>query len=227
MLASGCAPSFRAWGRSVVRSIAVLPICFVLGACASLPTPSEMVGKALEATGLKAPEPPKNPLADADASKLDPSKLELSQVPRFVSFKLHASPALNIDGQGRSLSLVARLYKLKSPDAFWKAPYAAFGNSAREKELLGDDIVEVRDIQLVPGQQINLRERMSRDVGYVGIVALFHSPAPQRWRYVFAASKLEFSGLAMGAHACSLSVLAGEPLYLDPALARLGPGVCV
>lgn len=181
-----------------------------------------MVSKALEATGLKAPEPPKNPLADADVSKLD-----VSQVPRFVSFKLHASPALNIDAQGRSLSLVARLYKLKSPDAFWKAPYAAFGNAAKEKELLGDDIVEVRDIQLVPGQQINLREKMSRDVGYVGIVALFHSPAPQRWRYVFAASKLEFSGLAMGAHACSLSVLAGEPLYLDPALARLGPGVCV
>lgn len=201
--------------------MAMLPICLALAACASLPTPSEMVSKALEATGLKAPEPPKNPLADADVSKFD-----VSQIPRFVSFKLHASPALNIDAQGRSLSLVARLYKLKSPDAFWKAPYAAFGNSAKEKELLGDDIVEVRDIQLVPGQQVNLREKMSRDVGYVGVVALFHSPAPQRWRYVFAASKLEFSGLAMGAHACSLSVLEGEPLYLDPALARLGPGVC-
>lgn len=198
----------------------MLSMCLALAACSSMPTPSEMVGKALEATGLKAPEPPK--LGEADVSKF-----EASQIPRYVSVKLHASPALNIDAQGQSLSLVARLYKLKSPDAFWKAPYATFGNAAKEKELLGDDIVEVRDIQLVPGQQINLREKMSRDVGYVGIVALFHSPAPQRWRYVFAAGKLEFGGLAMGAHACSLSVLAGEPLYLDPALARLGPGVCV
>jgi type VI secretion system protein VasD len=210
----------RAWHRSVARSMALLFACVVQAGCSSLPTPSEMVGKALEATGLKAPEPPK--LADTEVPKFD-----VSQVPRYVSFKLHASPALNIDSQGRSLSLVARVYKLKSPDAFWNAPYAAFGNAAKEKELLGDDIVEVRDIQLVPGQQINLREKMSRDVGYVGIVALFHSPAPQRWRYVFAASKLEFSGLAMGAHACSLSVMTGEPLYLDPALARLGPGVCV
>lgn len=182
----------------------------------------ELVDKALEATGLKAPEPPKNPLADLDASKID-----VSQIPRFVTLKLHASPALNIDAQGRSLSLVARLYKLKSPDAFWNAPYAAFGNAAKEKELLGDAVLEVRDIQLVPGQQINLREKMSRDVGYIGVVALFHSPAPQRWRYVFSANTLELSGLAIGAHACSLSVLAGEPLFLDAALVRLGPGVCV
>lgn len=169
--------------------------------------------KALEAVGLKKPAAPELP----DAAK--PA--------RRIALKVQASPSLNVDeASGASLSLLARIYKLRSAEAFLAAPYETFGDAAREKERLGADLLEVRDLQLVPGQRVEATEKVSREAAYVGVVALFHSPAPQRWRYAFAADELERSGLTLGAHACALTVSSGAPLGMTAAFARSSPGQC-
>jgi type VI secretion system protein VasD len=186
-----------------------------LSACETANKAVEAVGavkdKALEVVGLKKEIP----------------ELPESALPaRKVLLRIQASDSLNVDASGRSLALVTRVYKLKSAQAFLSTPYEAFGNAVREKEHLGEDIVEVRDLQLVPGQRYEVQDKIAREAGYVGVVALFRAPAPQRWRYAFSTEAAEKTGITLGAHACSLSVSMGAPVNASTQVAAMGPGMC-
>mgnify|MGYP003456990830 CR=1 FL=1 len=70
---------------------------------------------------------------------------------------------------------------------------------------LGADLLEVTDVMLVPGQRYEALERVSREAGFVGVVALFHSPAPQRWRLSYPAAEAAQDGITVGLHGCALS----------------------
>ena len=177
----------------LVASAALLQGCTTT---AALEMAGTVANAVLEKSGLKKPD-------------IDP---EVVNLPYKVSLRLVASDALNVDAAGRSLSLVTRVYKLRSANAFLQAPYSAFGDAAREKAALGDDVVEVRDVLLVPGQRYEVQDKMKREVQFIGIVALFRAPAPQRWRYAFEAPDAEKSGLLIGAHSCALSVATGVPV---------------
>jgi type VI secretion system protein VasD len=148
---------------------------------------------ALEATGLKKP----------------PELPEAQQPPRKVALRLHAADKLNVNDKGQSLALVARIYKLKQTAAFDSAPFDSFLDPATEKRALGADLLEVEEVTLVPGQHLELNEKLTRDAGYVGVVALYHAPAAQRWRLAFPAAEAERSGVTIGLHACAMSVGAG------------------
>jgi type VI secretion system protein VasD len=170
--------------------VAVAILLSLLAGCAG---GGSLAGAALEAAGMrKAPELP-------DAQK----------PPRSVAIRLHAADKLNVDARGQPLALVARIYKLRQSAAFEQAPYAAFLSPHTEKEALGADLIEVKEVTLVPGQRYEVLEKVSREAGYVGVVALFRAPAAQRWRLAFAATEAEQAGLTVGLHACALSVGAG------------------
>jgi type VI secretion system protein VasD len=162
-----------------------------LAGCAS--GPGSLGAAALEASGLRKPAE----LPDAQ------------KPPRIVALRLHAADKLNVDAKGRPLALVARIYTLRQNAAFERAPYAAFLNPQAEKDALGDDLVGVREVMLVPGQRYEANEKVAREAGYIGVVALFHAPAAERWRASFAAAEAEKAGLTVGLHACALSVGAG------------------
>lgn len=147
--------------------------------------------RALEAAGLRQP-----------AAGLEKS-------PRQVRLHLHAAPRLNSDALGRPLALVARVYSLRQARAFEAAPYAAFLTPEAEREAFGADLVAVREMIVVPGQRMETIENVPREAAYVGVVALFHSPAPQRWRLAFASHEAEKAGLTLGLQSCALSVGAG------------------
>ncbi len=175
-----------------------------------------MGNKALETIGFKKPETPPMPELPESAKPARPLKLRLA-----------ASDSLNVDESGRSLSLVVRVYKLRSPTAFLNAPYETFGNSVKEKEVLADELIEGREIVLLPGQQQQITERWAREASYVGVVALFRAPAPQRWRYAFALENfLLDDGLVLGAHACTLSIASGQPVGVSSAAMKLNSTAC-
>jgi type VI secretion system protein VasD len=165
--------------------------------------------KALELTGLKKPELPDSALPD-----------------RRIAWRLHASPSLNTLPDGQSLALLVRIYRLRSPDSFLQAPADAFGDAAREKEVLGDDLVSVREVQLVPGQRHETTDKLPRDIGHIGIVALFHHPAVGRWRYAFAAAPSELTGIDIGVHACAMTVHGGQPIGVSSARGRSAAVSC-
>lgn len=152
------------------------------------------IGALLAACGgaVKAPE-----LADAQK----PS--------RTVSVRLHAATKLNTDARGQSLALVARVYKLRQSAAFEAAPYAAFLSPQAEQAAFGADLLEVKEVTLVPGQKYEVMEKVSREAGYIGIVALFNKPAPQRWRLAYSAAEAEPGGVTVGMYACSMASGAG------------------
>lgn len=181
----------------------------LLSACSSTPTAIVMEGigamkdKALESVGIKKPEVP-----------------ESAKPERSIRWRLQASDALNTDAQGESLALLTRIYKLKSPNAFMQVPYEVFGDPAQEKARLGDELIETREVQLIPGQRHEVMDKVAREAPYVAIVALYRQPAPQRWRYVFSAEAAEKTGLTLGAHACALTVQSGEPIGLPLSLVR-------
>jgi type VI secretion system protein VasD len=160
-----------------------------LSACAA----GSLAGTALEMIGIR--QPPELP----DAQK----------PPRKVAIRLHASPNLNTDANGHPLALVARIYKLRQDAAFRQIAYESFLNAHTEHELLGNDLLEVREVLLVPGQHYESVEKVTREASFIGVVALFRAPAEQRWRLAFAAGDAEKDGITIGAHACALSIGAG------------------
>ena len=129
--------------------------------------------------------------------------------PRNVVVHLHAATRLNVDARGQSLALLVRIYKLRQRGAFEQAPYAAFLSPQAEREALGADLVDVRDVTLVPGQHLDVSDRLARDTPWFGVVALFHAPAEHGWRAVFSAADVEQAGVTVGLHACALTAGTG------------------
>lgn len=171
--------------RTGALLVAGIAACLLAG-CGS----NGIAAAALEASWLR--KPPELP----DAQK----------PPRSVALRLHASPKLNLDRRGQPIALAVRLYKLRRTEAFEQAPYAAFLDPQAEHESLGGDLVEVREIMLVPGQRYEVREQVSREAVHLAVVALFQRPAEGRWRTAVASADAEREGLTIGLHACALTV---------------------
>ncbi|MCU6432923.1 type VI secretion system lipoprotein TssJ [Undibacterium sp. Jales W-56] len=169
-----------------------------LAGCAAVSTVGSVANIALEATGLKKPDAPEIP--------------DAQQAPRNIAIRLHASENLNVDANGRPLALVTRVYKLRQGAAFQQIPFDVFLNPQKEKELLGNDLLEVKEVMLVPGQRYEIVEKVTKEAYFIGVVALFRSPAQQRWRATFVAKEAEVSGITIGLHACALSVGIGSAM---------------
>ncbi len=199
---------------SVCRTWLPLLVLLALGGCATATGALDSLGdfkdKALEATGLKKP---------------DISMPDVALPARRIPLALAASPSLNVDDDRHSLALLVRIYKLKNAEAFLSAPYQAFVSAEAEKQHLGEDLIEVREVQLVPGQHIDVTEKVAREAGYVGVVALYRAPAAQRWKFAFAADAAQLTGISLAAHACALSVTRGQP-YGTPPPNLPGLGAC-
>src|SRR5205085_10830896 len=141
------------------RTFRCSPLLFTLLACAVVAGcagggAGSPAGGLLEAAGLRKPPP----------------LPEAQQAPRSVALRLHAAKRLNLDTRGQSLALLVRIYKLRQRAAFEGAPYAAFLSAQAEREALGADLLEVRELTLVPGQELDLDEKLSREAGWLGVV---------------------------------------------------------
>lgn len=170
-----------------------------------------MLSKPLEWLGVKAPEPGTVPIPELE---------------RKVSLRLHAGDRLNTDPQDRSLSVVVRVYRLKDASAFLAAPQEAFRDAATERQAFGDDLLDVRELVLTPGQRHEVLESLPRNVGHLGVVAKFRAPADGRWRFAFASASAADTGITLGLHACAISVSAGQPVNTPPELLRLAGVNC-
>jgi type VI secretion system protein VasD len=175
-----------------LRNVLLLTTSLALIGCSAVATVNTVANIALEVVGIK-----KNDAQDLpDAQK----------PPRNISLKLDASENLNADVNGRPLAVVVRIYKLRQNAVFQQAPYNSFLAPQKEKEILGNDLLEVKEITLIPGQRFQAIEKVTKEAYFIGVVALFHSPAPHRWRVAFSSSDVEQSGITIGVHACALSV---------------------
>lgn len=179
--------------------IAAVAAAAILAGCGT----ASIAGAVLQIAGVH--RPPELP----DAQK----------PPRIVSIRLHAAPTLNSGNGGPPLALVARIYKLRQAEAFERLSYGGFTGAEAERELLGPDLLEVKEVLLIPGQRYEVMEKVDREAAYVGVVALFRAPDGGRWRAAFPAADAENAGITIGLHACAMTVGQGAPAR-QPQVAR-------
>jgi type VI secretion system protein VasD len=190
--------------------LCLLAMAFLLGGCASSQGPSTL-DKSLEWLGVSKPNLP---------------PAELAQVDRSVPLRIHAGDVLNTDANGKSLSVVVKIYKLREAETFLSAAAGAFKSADAERSALGGSVVDTRELVLTPGQKYEVIETLSPQISHLAVVAQFRTPAEGRWRFVFASRAAERSGITLGVHGCAISVAAGEPLNTPPELLRLAGAQC-
>jgi type VI secretion system protein VasD len=197
--------------KAHLRNAAIaLASSLALSGCSTV---GDVVGGGLEKLGLK------QPTSVAEAKAMVP-------LTKDITLRIHAGEVLNVDTESRPLSVVLRVYRLKSADAFMSAPIAAFRDADSEKTAFGPEVLDVREVVLTPRQKYEVVEALGQDVKYIAIVALFRAPSPGRWRFAFEKDAAAKSGVTLGAHACALSVAAGQVHGAAPELTRLVGANC-
>lgn len=171
-------------------------LLFVTGCSPLQIATSKATEMALNAVGIKLPE-------NSNSSP-----------PKVVNLHIQADKNMNANTNGEGLSAILRLYKLKDQNNFLVTPYSVFGQPDKEKQTLENDLVEVKELILSPGQTLDLKEKMGADASYLGIVTLFRSPSAQRWRFSFATADAQKSVVSIGIHACAMTAASIAPAGL-------------
>jgi type VI secretion system protein VasD len=208
------------------HAVAGLSCVLLLAGCAS----GGILAKSLEFVGLKTPDSLSSAKDSATAVSdgAAAAKDELAKLPikRDVTLRIHAGQVLNADANGRALSLVTRIYRLRSTAQFTQASYASFAAGDAAKAPFAEDVVSVEEVVLTPGQKYEVVQSLPLEVSHLAVVALFRAPDEQRWRFVFEAKAAAKSGVTLGAHGCALSVSEGEPQGASPDALRLAGVRC-
>ena len=170
-------------------AVVIIFVVFISGCAAT--TAIKVASTALELVGLVKPgEPKAEPLKELPLS-------------------IYAGAGLNTDAQGRSNAVVVKVYRLRNNATFLGASYEALVDATREKAALGQDLLDVREVMLVPGQKLEFKEKLPVDTGFLAIAALFRTPSSDRWRYSFPVDAVNAKGVIVGVHGCALTVSQG------------------
>lgn len=144
-----------------------------------------------------------------------------------ITLRIHAARNVNATADGKGTALVLHLYKLRSAEAFLAMSADAVLQPGKEKEVLGADLIEIRELILTPNQKLDLKEKVTREAAVLALAAGYRTPAPLRWRVAFERGPAARSGILLGAHACALSVSAGVPIgWAEDHPARLAAARC-
>ncbi|MCD5994597.1 type VI secretion system lipoprotein TssJ [Pseudomonas sp. CDFA 602] len=95
---------------------------------------------------------------------------------------LTASDQLNPDLNGRPSPVVLRLLELKHPVAFETNDF--FDLYERGEETLSRDLVISEELELRPGERVDLKLSVLPGSRYVGVLAAYRNLPHVRWRYV-------------------------------------------
>ncbi|GFM80198.1 type VI secretion system-associated lipoprotein [Pseudomonas cichorii] len=105
-----------------------------------------------------------------------------------LNLKLTASDQLNPDLNGRPSPIVVRLFELKHPVAFENADF--FSLYERAKESLAPDMVASEELELRPGETVELKLSVGEGSRYVGVLAAYRDLPETRWRYTLQVTPL-------------------------------------
>lgn len=202
-----------AGGKCVLR-IAVIAVAGLLSGCGTTSQGGGLLDKTLGLVGLQTVD-------SAAATQIGPELLK-PVAPTRIPLRMHASDQLNNDGTNRPLSLVVKVYKLRAHEDFMRASYDAFAHAPYK----GDDVISSRELVLLPGQRYEVEEVLPKEAAYLGVVAMFKSPEPYRWRFVFDLAGSAKGGVTLGAHQCALSVSQGDTVGSAVETRRLAGTVC-
>jgi type VI secretion system protein VasD len=96
--------------------------------------------------------------------------------------KLEATERINPNSAGEALPTVVRLYQLTQIVKVEEADFAAIWETP--KETLADDLVQVQEFTLFPGQTELVDVALAPNARYLVGVAIFRRPTGNQWRSV-------------------------------------------
>ena len=161
-----------------------------------------------------------------DVSGLRRERAGEGSKPVEVALKIHAGERLNTSRNGQPLSLVLRVYTLRSPERLKSLAYTRLIPPDGDRDALGEDLVSVRELVLIPGRSYELAVKVAAEADTIGVAGLFRAPHADRWKLAFDARRSADSGIVVGAHACALTAGAGTLLTDAGATASLAGGQC-
>lgn len=106
-----------------------------------------------------------------------------------LNLKLTASDRLNPDLNGRPSPIVVRLFELKHPVSFENADF--FSLYERAKEALAPDLVASEEMELRPGETVELKLSVEEGSRYVGVLAAYRDLSDTQWRYTLQVTPTE------------------------------------
>jgi type VI secretion system protein VasD len=134
-----------------------------------------------------------------------------------------AAPMINRNSNGAPLSVVVKLYQLKSQEAFNKLSFDLASSGRNDNELFGSDLVAKSEFIVMPGRKYTGNDIVQPDTKYVGVIAYFRKPDAHYWRYLVDASTVRNKGLSFRVQECYLVLdgikpteIPGQPLNVTP-----------
>ena len=117
---------------------------------------------------------------------------------------MESSKFLNLDDAGSPLPVIVRIYQLKEKDKMEKADFVSLWKS--DQDILGEDLVERKEITLLPDSSIDLKIEadLEKGVKYIGIMVLFRRPQGDNWRQIMPVK--EAKSVKITAHERSIKV---------------------
>ena len=112
-----------------------------------------------------------------------------------VNLKLQASDQLNPDLNGRPSPVVVSLFELKHPVAFENADFFSLYEHA--KEALSPDMVASEQLELRPGETLELKLSVEEGSRYIGILAAYRDLPDSKWRYTVEVTPQETTDVAL------------------------------
>jgi type VI secretion system protein VasD len=160
----------------------------------------------------------------AKIPEVPPEILELRAKlkPPTLPVRIHGGDKLNSGTSDAPISLVVKLYKLKSVENFNKIPYKDFA----DPNFKSEDVVEAKEIILLAGRKHEVIEPFTKDATHFAVVALFRSPEQNRWKFIFDVAKSAPDGITVGAHSCALNVTQGVTVGSSEEYLRLAGTIC-
>ncbi|MGE5386151.1 MAG: type VI secretion system lipoprotein TssJ [Betaproteobacteria bacterium] len=137
-----------------------------------------------------------------------------STAPKQYAIKGEGTPILNRDSSGRSLSVVVRLYQLKSANEFSKLTFDILADGRPEEELLKSELLAKTDVVIVPGGNYVSTDKLLDEAKYVGVVAFFRNPDQHYWRFLLDADDVRSGDLSFRVEDCYIVLKDIKPLAI-------------
>ena len=140
--------------------------------------------------------------AGSVAGKLVEKMFEPS--PTRIEAKIEADEDINPDYDGQASPLVVRLYELKSATAFNNAGFFTLYDA--DMAELGADLQNREEIELQPGQAMEVNRDLKPETRYIGIVAAYRDIDNSTWRAVHELEANETAELTIAIRRLDVSI---------------------
>ena len=100
--------------------------------------------------------------------------------PPKVVIRIKTENDLNPDMMGRPSPIVVRIYDLRSDDIFNNADF--FPLYEDDAGILGDDMTARDELELPPGERVEIEKELDMEAKYVGVMAAYRDLDNAVWR---------------------------------------------